>query len=45
MFMEKFLRLKLDAYLEEMNAKLDEAGINEIIEENQAQLDAWAASK
>ncbi len=36
---------ELDAYLEEMNAKLDEAGINEIIEENQAQLDAWAASK
>ena len=36
---------ELDAYLEEMNAKLDEAGINEIIEENQAQLDAWLASK
>lgn len=36
---------ELDAYLEEMNAKLDEAGINDIIAENQAQLDAWAASK
>ena len=36
---------ELDAYLADLNERLDKAGINEIIEENQAQLDAWAASK
>ena len=35
----------LDAYLAELNEKLDSAGINDIIAENQAQIDAWLASK
>lgn len=36
---------QLDAYLDDLNARLDSAGINEIIEENKAQLSAWLASK
>lgn len=31
----------LDSYIQELNDKLDGAGINEIIEENQAQINAW----
>ena len=36
---------ELDAYLADLNERLDKAGINDIIAENQAQLDAWLASK